>query len=683
MKPICDPSRAFVVIVGVEASRLFDLDPLIGPTADAIRCFEWAVQQKVQISRIRMFISAKEKSELLLKGWQTKYPGCRTEEATEQLIGQFIAQELPTQAKAGEDALLLLMWSGHGLIDQRSAARTRRLFFSDATPLRPLNLEVLSLLTTLKGQRYAGFTQQIIMVDACATFSGRLFGGNGVGNSTNLGASTPASGINQWVMLGASPGQLAQTEASAETIMGDATAGASKFTNRLFRELDADKAQQWPDFHAAFTRTQTSFRDEDQLPVSWAHGTGDDTLSDDGLVVLGTSNTTRLARAVLEAKVESLVLEKCFIAALKPAPLAESHRQAMRDGLFAMIELLNDAAQPSEGMNAMQRFAAQVVFHAGELPSAEVLTWLKRGVNEIELHRYRSLFNPSETSSANACCFLLIDEHPNAIRSDAVDLQAWLFIRKDPLPILLTDDESPLTVDDDMSRAEALGTLLGSAFAEALHQGITMPAMVVEFALPLERIDDDVEKQRITDGAGGGRIGRRYPVVRRLSDRLRQASMARTKTGKLALPLLFRWIKAAEKLRQRFEQHGLQVVWMSPDDVMDDMIDRELAKHPLGSCIGLRTAAADRCLSQLARKSLQSGALPFACWSHEVWTEEDTKLFEGDMRNCPDYAALLKIFDLKREAGFSGHPSTKLAILWDDPARNPYIEQLRPRGTSI
>lgn len=678
MTPTSDPARAFAFIVGVERSSIFDVDPLVGPVADAIACFDWMVARGVPTSRIRMFVSPKGESFGLLDDWEKRRGEAVRAEATEAAIQDFLGTGLQGFApKDGGGALLLVMWSGHGLIDQRGAERTRRLFYVDSSPGLPRHMEVMALLRALKTRRFAGFTEQVFAIDACASFSGGLFGGQALGPPTNVGQNGAPAVLRQWVMLAASPGQLAQTD---KVKLHDAMVPASKFVQRLLERLDGPAASRWPDFRAGFMATRASFEGEDQLPVSWAYGDSDDELTDDGLLLLSRPQMTRLARALQVAGLSTEKQRASYAAALHPLALAESHHLALQQGLPAMVELLGDTADAGVGLPAAQRFALEAAARASHVRGAELLAWLRRSFDDATLERELDRRRAALAKAQAGVCFVLIDESPNGQREEAVDLHAWLFVGKDPVPVLLTDDQEPLVVDRDASRADALGELLGRAYDEAANKGLDAPSLVLEFALPLERIGEDVEAQPYNDGFGTLPVGQCHTVVRRIADRLRALSRSRTAAGRRLLPALAAWRNAASLLRERFERYGLHLVWMDPERVIARLLEHDLKNHPQGSCVGLAMAVEGGRLTQRARDSLFHGAVPFACWSRDAWTDDDTAVFEVDMGDCVDLAALQKIFDLRCRAGFTSHPSTRLAILWDDPARNPYAEQLGAEG---
>ena len=79
------------------------------------------------------------------------------------MIRQVITEQLP--GKDGD--LLVLFWSGHGVLDRR---QQRRLFCADAAVNAKYNINVTDLLAALSGKNFVGLREQVIIVDACANF---------------------------------------------------------------------------------------------------------------------------------------------------------------------------------------------------------------------------------------------------------------------------------------------------------------------------------------------------------------------------------------------------------------------------------------------------------------------------------------------------------------------------------
>ena len=115
---------------------------------------------------------------------------------------------------------------------------------------------------------------------------------------------------------------------------------------------------------------------------------------------------------------------------------------------------------------------------------------------------------------------------------------------------------------------------------------------------------------------------------------------------------------------------------MSPQDLLDDQLDARLAQEVQGSCVALELAVATGRLDDSARQALLGRGVPFACWPTQAWSAADTALLHQALAACAHGASLRRLFELRKEHGFATHPATRLALLWDDPAHNPYATAL-------
>lgn len=107
---------------------------------------------------------------------------------------------------AGGD-LLLLYWCGHGLLDEN---RSRVLFTSNATQVSKLNLpvdEILRLLASSSSEG-TGFSQQILLLDACANYLEDMQFASGI-PLTSLARGRPRE-VSQYVIYAADQGQIAE-----------------------------------------------------------------------------------------------------------------------------------------------------------------------------------------------------------------------------------------------------------------------------------------------------------------------------------------------------------------------------------------------------------------------------------------------------------------------------------------
>jgi hypothetical protein len=635
---------------------------------NALAAADWCLGRGVPPDRVKLFVSPKASSEAKLAAWQAGHAGVAIADAREQTIQDFLVQTLPA---LGRDGLLILFWSGHGLIDQRGAP-ARRIFYEDSSPQLARNLDLMELLQALRGRPYARFPRQVLILDTCANYSFGLRGGAGLLAPTSLGRQPAAGSVLQWTALAASPGQLAANEVSA-----GADAARARFTARLLDELGARKekgqgrtaGEPWPDFAAAFERTRASF-DDTQTPVNWVHGAGDVGLNDNGVQPLSTSEATTLLAAVTRLDPDDGEIAACAAAALGDAAGAARATTALRSGLVTTLELLAGSARPAVGPAPLHRFAQQLLRRAGAAGDTKPLAeWLRRHADPAALDEYRRALDAEVARPADEICFVLVDERSDDV-DGLVEFDAFLFVGDESAPVRLQHAAGPAPAADATRRADVLAEIFACAYEEAAARGVTAPRFVVEVALPVERIDEDLAALSYVDGRGRLQpVAGRHAVVRRLSDRLRALARAGTPAGRRSLGDLAAWRDLSRHLCERLRAAGVQVVWRAAGDPFDGSVVAELRQA--GSCLGLE--AADGRLGEAVKEGFYAQGLPFACWTRSAWTAAEKRRFQSDVAAAARTAAPRHIFELGRDAR---HPAARVAVLWDDPARDPYIDKL-------
>ena len=158
------PERTYAVVVGIEryeAGRKWDLD---GAAESALRIIGWLRECDVPAENITVLLSplysnrSKVEQRLADLGFPTE-----SLPATVEKVRQVVTEQLP--GKDGD--LLVLFWSGHGVLDGRLQ---RRLFCADAGINAKYNINVTDLLAALSGKNFRGLRDQVIIVDACTNF---------------------------------------------------------------------------------------------------------------------------------------------------------------------------------------------------------------------------------------------------------------------------------------------------------------------------------------------------------------------------------------------------------------------------------------------------------------------------------------------------------------------------------
>jgi predicted ATPase/Tfp pilus assembly protein PilF len=217
------PERTYALVVGIEqyrAGRAWELD---GPARDARRFVDWLSRRGVPAGNIALFLSPLEANQALLQG-----PGPAAQPAVEHLVSGAIHDVLRPQP--GE--VLFLFWSGHGILTPEGS---RRLFYADATQTNKRNLDLNSLLATLRSDYFAGFPQQICIVNACANYVEDRMTVSLPGETFPRGL--PETGRAQFVFLAAKAGERAKNVTARQ---------AGLFSDAVLEELEQAGEEHWP-----------------------------------------------------------------------------------------------------------------------------------------------------------------------------------------------------------------------------------------------------------------------------------------------------------------------------------------------------------------------------------------------------------------------------------------------------
>jgi hypothetical protein len=217
-----NPERTYALVVGIErydAGKDWNLD---GPASDAARFVSWLSNRGVPAGQMAVFLSP-------LAGTPPLPPGVGVSPARREQVTEAITRTL----SSWRGDLLWLFWAGHGMLTRDDHLR---LFYADASTEDKRNLDMQSLLTTLRSDTYSGFPLQVGLVDACQTYADRLQ------LATTLPAETfpcgqPLPGREQFVMYAASAGQLAAN-------LGGARSGL--FSQVIMEELAKAGSNDWP-----------------------------------------------------------------------------------------------------------------------------------------------------------------------------------------------------------------------------------------------------------------------------------------------------------------------------------------------------------------------------------------------------------------------------------------------------
>jgi hypothetical protein len=257
--PDAEPAHTYALVVGIEQYSAGSDWDLNGPARDVHDFTRWLLRRQIPEDNILLFVSALDKNKALISGL-----GMATSPATRENIYNAITQDL--RSKDGN--LLFFFWSGHGVVAQDS----RRLFYADTTQDTLLNLDLTTLLNSLRSSYFLGFPQQIGFVDTCANYvlAGDLL--------NTLPLDVLPYGLRytpheQIIILAASDGELAKN---------DDTKHIGHFSAAATGELEELSVSGWPpDIHLLIKKLQTRFAElrasgnTQQTPTYlWYRGSG-------------------------------------------------------------------------------------------------------------------------------------------------------------------------------------------------------------------------------------------------------------------------------------------------------------------------------------------------------------------------------------------------------------------------
>ena len=240
------PENIVALVVGVEkyaAGAEWDVD---GPASDACRFWNWLGQLHVPTGNVHLFLSPLDCNRGLLD-----HTGPPSQPATRELI----YRELTTALRRQTGELLVVYWSGHGVITLEG---TRRLFYSDACGDNLLNLDLNSLLRSLRSDYWRAFPQQLWLVDACANYVSTWDVPVTLPEATfPSGRLTPSR--QQFVIMGARAGELAGVSSREKT---------GYFSRELLSLLSSETGSGLPDPSRLLQQLQERFL---SLPRQWTN----------------------------------------------------------------------------------------------------------------------------------------------------------------------------------------------------------------------------------------------------------------------------------------------------------------------------------------------------------------------------------------------------------------------------
>jgi vWA-MoxR associated protein C-terminal domain/vWA-MoxR associated protein middle region 0/TIR domain len=304
--------------------------------------------------------------------------------------------------------------------------------------------------------------------------------------------------------------------------------------------------------------------------------------------------------------------------------------------------------------------------------TAEALRyWIDQVAGRLELDpgllgRMRSAASSTMTERK----YLVIQVKPDGPDPGSYLLSVWLqadggdgrtlALRDDPLSLAQVRDE----VDDLLSSPVALGLVGGKE------------ELMVEFVLPRELVDHEVERWRFGKPGLSRQLGIEFPVVVRSLERLADQTLHR------------RWQRNWQELQTLDGQPADEVMcWLRPDGrSSDDLLSELIGSSRPCLAVAYPSASPGHRGEDDGYTAMLLSGTPVAVWSRD---RRDPDTFENEIQALLDGTSILALREQTlllrqnavRRAGEDGSPlGHHLTLLWDDPDRlpSPYVPLRAP-----
>ncbi|MET8101522.1 hypothetical protein ABZV29_34515 [Streptomyces sp. NPDC005236] len=249
LRAVDDPARVHAVVVGVERyPRHPDWD-LPGAVDDALRFHKWLRKGGVPEANIQLLLAPDEDSRARLDAltrageliWQQAW-------TRDELMDAF-TQDL--EDRTGD--LLYIYWGSHGVLGQ---GERRLLLCPDASPKDKRCIDTANLLEYLQRDDLPGFTQQVLLFDACATFLEHH--NHPTGPAVADFPTVRRRPVGQFALCAAAAGQVAEN---------DPVIRSGVFSRTVLDWLETNAADLHPDLDVLLSHVRTATPGS-QTPVS-------------------------------------------------------------------------------------------------------------------------------------------------------------------------------------------------------------------------------------------------------------------------------------------------------------------------------------------------------------------------------------------------------------------------------
>lgn len=249
LRPVDDPARVHAVVVGVERYPRHPGWDLPGAVDDALRFHKWLRKGGVPEANIQLLLAPDEESRARLDAlaaageltWRRTW-------ARDELMDAFTTG---LDGRTGD--LLYVFWGSHGVLGQGDR---RLLLCPDAFPHDKRCIDTANLLEYLRRDDLAGFGQQVLLFDACATFLEHH--NQPTGPAVAEFPTVRRRPVEQFALCAAASGQVAEN---------DAVLRAGVFSHAVLDWLETNAVDLRPDLTALLTHVRAE-TPPSQTPVT-------------------------------------------------------------------------------------------------------------------------------------------------------------------------------------------------------------------------------------------------------------------------------------------------------------------------------------------------------------------------------------------------------------------------------
>jgi hypothetical protein len=638
------------IVVGIEeyvAGKEWRLD---GPALDACRFARLLTTRGVPADRITLLVSPLPENvaavEEQSQGYHVRAP------ADHATIRDIFAQYLPNE----RSSLLILYWGGHGVVEEEE----RRLIYADATTMDKRNLNLSSLLRSMRSSTFARHPQQLALVDACLNLVTEL-GWEGRMPSEAFPEGRPEPRRDQRVLLAASPGERALNLDALKTGL---------FSQVLREALDAQPTNTWPpdaDGLRDFVNDRfEQLRREGSTQQVPSHLWFRSRSGEDELVFASGSRAGRVRAAAfggqLLTSAEYLKLKAILDSAPAPKDLRALYREATRDVIGQGLpprpdDLISTVRTLRNPLNPMPLFGFLVRFAASS-DDKGIQDRLWEWVNAVAPLWGAEIDELQALDMSLRRTYVLLRLEPDLL-DDRLLVTGWKYEG--------SDGRQAVTASEPWSRDRLAVEV--NRLIDGFDPDEDPVPPVIEFLVPLAMLDANWEALQMRISGRETQIGTVCPVVVRSLDRLADPDRREC------------WRTTWKELSARGDAYDETAICWVESTPTSELFDAAILRTHL--CAALAYArTCDPQQDPVLRAALDAGT-PVALWHRASAARQarrtalENVLRNRGLRDLPD------VVFRQREAAHSDgaaadHAGRDLVLLWDDPERVPAELQWHP-----